>query len=107
MNTRKTVYNKLFTEKVELAKHEVELAVIEDLRKAENNFKTILLEFDALKTKYQNAKLKLEKDGQTAFDIADKYLSSARELGLNPMDNPVFKAIDAYLMSDTWRNRNK
>ena len=31
MNTRKTVYNKLFTEKVELAKHEVELAVIEDL----------------------------------------------------------------------------
>ena len=26
MNTRKTVYNKLFTEKTELAKHEVELA---------------------------------------------------------------------------------
>ena len=30
MNTRKTVYNKLFTEKVELAKHEVELGVIQD-----------------------------------------------------------------------------
>jgi hypothetical protein len=26
MNTRKTIYDKLFTEKVELAKHEVELA---------------------------------------------------------------------------------
>jgi hypothetical protein len=25
MNTRKTIYDKLFTEKVELAKHEVEL----------------------------------------------------------------------------------
>jgi hypothetical protein len=30
MNTRKTVYNKLFTEKVELAKHEVELGMIQD-----------------------------------------------------------------------------
>jgi hypothetical protein len=27
MNTRKTIYDKLFTEKVELAKHEVELAL--------------------------------------------------------------------------------
>ena len=33
MNTRKTVYNKLFTEKVELAKHEVELQSINDLKK--------------------------------------------------------------------------
>jgi len=30
MNTRKTVYNKLFTEKVELAKHEVDLGIIQD-----------------------------------------------------------------------------
>ena len=33
MNTRKTVYNKLFTEKVELAKHEVELGSIDNLNK--------------------------------------------------------------------------
>lgn len=33
MNTRKTVYNKLFTEKTELAKHEVELQSINDLKK--------------------------------------------------------------------------
>ena len=32
MNTRKTVYNKLFTEKTELAKHEVELGLIQDLQ---------------------------------------------------------------------------
>jgi hypothetical protein len=31
MNTRKTIYDKLFTEKVELAKHEVELANIKDI----------------------------------------------------------------------------
>jgi hypothetical protein len=33
MNTRKTIYDKLFTEKVELAKHEVELAAIDELQK--------------------------------------------------------------------------
>jgi hypothetical protein len=37
MNTRKTVYNKLFTEKVELAKHEVELALIDDIKKLMNS----------------------------------------------------------------------
>ena len=34
MNTRKTVYDKLFTEKVELAKHEVELSLFEDYYKS-------------------------------------------------------------------------
>jgi hypothetical protein len=33
MNTRKTVYEKLFSEKVELAKHEVELGSIDNLNK--------------------------------------------------------------------------
>jgi uncharacterized coiled-coil DUF342 family protein len=33
MNTRKTVYEKLFTEKVELAKHEVELGLMDDINK--------------------------------------------------------------------------
>lgn len=33
MNTRKTVYNKLFSEKTELAKHEVELGIKEEMAK--------------------------------------------------------------------------
>jgi histidinol phosphatase-like enzyme len=33
MNTRKIIYDKLFTEKVELAKHEVELGLIDDIQK--------------------------------------------------------------------------
>jgi phage shock protein A len=37
MNTRKTIYDKLFTEKVELAKHEVELALIDDIKKLMNS----------------------------------------------------------------------
>lgn len=36
MNTRKTVYNKLFTEKVELAKHEVELASLQNVIKLDD-----------------------------------------------------------------------
>ena len=32
MNTRKTVYNKLFKEETQLAKHEVELGAIDDLQ---------------------------------------------------------------------------
>ena len=108
MTKEQKIISKLYNaKKVELGTHKVELAISEDLRKAENNFKTVLLEFDNIKQKYQASKLKLDKDGNTAFEIANKYLSSARELGLNPMENPIFKAIDAYLMSDTWRNRNK
>ena len=35
MNTKKTVYDKLFTEKVELAKHEVELAMFKSDKEIE------------------------------------------------------------------------
>jgi hypothetical protein len=37
MNTRKTVYNKLFKEETQLAKHEVELGVIQDAIKSVDN----------------------------------------------------------------------
>ena len=107
MNTRKTVYNKLFKEETKLATHEVELALAEDLRKAENDFKTAILEFGTLKDKYILSKNNLEKQGDNAYNVADKYMKAAQELGLKPMDNVLFKTIDAYLMSDVWRNRNK
>lgn len=46
MNTRKTIYDKLFTEKVELAKHEVELADFADIKtqlnRAETEYKKVL-----------------------------------------------------------------
>ena len=111
MSNLNTILNKLGKieeiHETNLGKHEIELALAEDLKKAENNFKSILLEFGNLKEKYQAAKIKLEKDGDSAYELANKYLTSARELGLNPMENPIFKAIDAHLMSDIWRNRNK
>jgi hypothetical protein len=42
MNTRKTIYDKLFTEKVELAKHEVELGLVDDVKKVLKQFNKIL-----------------------------------------------------------------
>jgi uncharacterized protein (UPF0147 family) len=65
MNTLKTVYNKLFTEKVELAKHEVELGVVEDVKnylKAvqamkkgfEKDYNLVKKHIDALKSPIQN-----------------------------------------------------
>jgi hypothetical protein len=52
MNTRKTIYDKLFTEKVELAKHEVELGAIDDLQ---NKYKVIAAK--APKVKRPNSKV--------------------------------------------------
>jgi len=37
MNTRKTVYNKLFKEETQLAKHEVELGLVDDFNKEYEN----------------------------------------------------------------------
>jgi hypothetical protein len=65
MNTRKTVYNKLFTEKVELAKHEVELGVLQDIEKEmsianQGIFKSIDLAKSALKPAQEALRLNKE-----------------------------------------------
>ena len=57
MNTRKTIYNKLFTEKVELAKHEVELALIDDFTKEANR---TISTGDLLKKESNEVQKKLE-----------------------------------------------
>jgi hypothetical protein len=94
-------------EKTELSEVKVDLALADDLKKAENDFKSAIAEFGPLKEKYFQAKNNLDKQGDLAYNVADKYMKAAQELGLKPMDNPVFKSIDSQLMSDVWRNRNK
>ena len=88
MNTRKTVYNKLFTEKVELAKHEVELSTIK------------LLEDDAVRMKKGLDRLKvlrqeMKKVYLDSIDGANTnwgtFKQKAKELGLNPDDFPLVK----------------
>jgi len=59
MNTKKTVYNKLFTEKVELAKHEVELAVIDDIKAYSNGYAKYISELEGLKQRGDRLKTEL------------------------------------------------
>lgn len=73
MNTRKTVYNKLFTEKTELAKHEVELANFADVKtqldRAESEYKKIV--------DYTNkiSALKQEAKKNTSYETLNKIMS--------------------------------
>ena len=101
MNTRKTVYNKLFSEKTELAKHEVELALVDDLRKlansssklnAENlnllnkvraNYKESISILSKVETEAMKA-LKLATDLGVGVDLYKQFLDSVKgDLALN------------------------
>ena len=68
MNTRKTIYDKLFTEKVELAKHEVELGSFDDFKKAQS----------AAQNMYGNA-VGRALDMQKGFDSVLSDLKMARQ----------------------------
>lgn len=105
MNTRKTVYNKLFTEKTELAKHEVELALIDDLKsKADfaekeqkafiNSYKLIISE----SAKAIESGAKYVNSGKDLDALIRKFQLQANNLGLNYNDNPVYKAAENILV---------
>jgi hypothetical protein len=109
MNTRKTIYDKLFTEKVELAKHEIELASIADLqesfKKAQsavdgaNTFSIKLGDavtawnktFSSLKTEMFLS----EKNILEGYKLISEINKQAKELGINEV--PEVKKIEGYL----------
>ena len=62
MNTLKTVFSKLFKEETKLASHEIELALGEDLRKAENDLKTALLNASNIERSFEEAKKTLKSE---------------------------------------------
>lgn len=91
-----------FDEKVglqNLESHSVELALNDDLRKAENDLKSALLKYSAIEKEYQNAKKDLKTQSDKAYDIALKFNFNANDLGLDALKNPFYKAIDTYLNS--------
>jgi len=97
MNTRKTIYDKLFTEKVELAKHEVELGAAQDLEKELVNIVNLqnpiaqnidrLTNLDAslkAEKKLANENLaKLNSSYTSAVALHDKLKKMQGELGIN------------------------
>ncbi len=90
MNTKKTVYEKLFSNQVtELAKHEVELAIADDLKKAYNDAiaarKKSGEEYQKLKPIIAAAlrmQMELKASNESALPIFDKYEAAVKELGL-------------------------
>ena len=106
MNTLQTIYNKL-QDKTELAKHEVELGLVDDLAKLLGRMKAIdsalmkstqkalnsLTAFSKLQgdlqDAYANASLDsddADKDIKEAIILIDKVAKQAKDLGLNPND---------------------
>ena len=88
MNTRKTVYNKLFTEKVELAKHEIELATIKLLEDDAVRMKKGLDRLKALRIEMKKTYLDSIDGANTNWGV---FKQKAKELGLNPEDFPLVK----------------
>jgi len=106
MNTKRTIYTKLFTEdKVELQSHKIELGLIDDLNKLLSRMKAIdsalakstqkavnaLSSFAKvkgdLKDSYQTAQLDREDakdDIKLAVSIIEKISKQAKDLGINP-----------------------
>ncbi len=92
MNTRKTVYNKLFTEKVELEKHEVELSDFADVKtqitKAENEYKKVLDYSNKINAIKQEAKKNTNIDVlprivRELINDRDKFILRVRALGID------------------------
>jgi hypothetical protein len=97
MNTRKTVYNKLFKEETQLAKHEVELGAAQDLEKELVNIVNLqnpiaqnidrLTNLDAslkAEKKLANENLaKLNSSYTSAVALHDKLKKMQGELGIN------------------------
>ena len=88
MNTRKTIYDKLFTEKVELAKHEVELGLNQDLDAV---MKKISIELGiANKAMDTLSSLKLQSDKEKVnAELSMKKLVSLYNEGM-----PIYNKID-------------
>ena len=88
MNTKKTIYDKLFTEKVELEKHEVELATIKLLEDDAVRMKKGLDRLKALRIEMKKTYLDSIDGANTNWGV---FKQKAKELGLNPEDFPLVK----------------
>jgi len=96
MNTRKTIYDKLFTEKVELAKHEVELNAITELQKLAGKVggQILSLEMDILSKADDMKKLASQYNG--FINQFKEFEVKAKELGIDTVANQAKESVDFY-----------
>lgn len=92
MNTMKSVFSKIAEDKTELAKHEVELASVADLKKAlgavkkggMDNYRKARSNFDESRRNLQNAVNDLENRNEVLEKAINEFNKSVKDLGLNP-----------------------
>ena len=109
MNTQKSVYNRLFSkeEKTELESHKVELSLLGDLKKLEEEyFKT----YDntrevrklgvALKKKAKSSFQDLSKTEKKIKKALDEFEKAAKDLGLKADKVEEYKSLKRILTSD-------
>ena len=108
MNTLQTIYNKLSEEKTELAKHEVELSLADDLIKfykdnsAQSNKASLLVDKLLQDTKIAlNMYKEVEAGTNVLLSNISKYQIKAKELGL---DLP--KEITSIIATSTAKQKN-
>ena len=101
MNTRKTVYEKLFTEKVELSKHEVNLALSDDLKQSivflQKASDAVNLSIKGYEDSYKKM-LTESKGANSILDVQAKLINTveakAKELGINPSSIPNYNEVN-------------
>ena len=111
MNTLQTIYNKL-QDKTELAKHEVELSLVDDLNKVISDYKKSNVNYEvtfkehaeldkrfmSLKSKAQEFYVFDKKTYTEAQKIIEKIKVQAKELGIDP--NSIKQLKDLYQLID-------
>ena len=111
MNTRKTIYDKLFTEKVELAKHEVELGLKDDILKSISDYESVSKKLDNKISAYYYIIFKAKKsfeqlkaDNNSLFVVVKKLISEelkakelGKELGIDVTGAPFYKDLQSAL----------
>lgn len=107
MNTRKTVYNKLFSEKTELAKHEVELALADDIKASLSAYKGLKDNVDKTKNAAKNSFIKYIDSVRVAYqnsknsvDLMTQLEVEAKKLGLGDTGYGGWKKESAAKMSE-------
>ena len=90
MNTRKTVYNKLFTEKVELAKHEVDLSSMQSL---ESDIVEMQYGIKKIKELKKEIKATYEKTVEKIDTDLSEYESKSKDVGIEAEKVESFKKL--------------
>ncbi len=107
METIKTVFEKIANDKVELATHKIELALIDDLKKRNQELFKSLEKSDKLWRDYQDYLTNADKpfskmidsyddlDGSMQFaeGVSNRFIKAAKELGVDVKSNKDYENI--------------